>query len=642
MIKRNLTNINDYTLIEQKDITTEIYFYPQYALTNQKIKSKKEQLCVLFELKKEKEKGVYQLRTYLLDKEGHKIFQSYSLYLKELAQYKYVLLKSKNDHQHADIIKKEIIDFNTLDYDSFLNIISKNSELVKMLPDLKMGLEENVESLVVEKRKAAFIDLPSPQNYYQNVTGYITDELTKQLTTEEEIEQSQEILKNIKKNFKVVLYDKHLLTLAYTAIYALILNKIKGNTVKPSNILDSKELKTDTNKTTIAFPELDYILNNFIKSIKDDTPITKDLNIIQERIEYALSTKPKQKEITDFIKVILIDDKYTDSTKRNRCIEETELKELLIKSLINYTYRPLPRNQVLLYNEENNNIDFVCIISLDKLNQLLYTYKINVKDNNEYLNILRTIDNVITKGQHKKTENTLILSIYTLLHITMYNYKNINKNALLFDKGTFIPNLEYNLGDYNITIINRLNGKTHGKLNRLTIETKELVRKSLNKNEKSFNKYLNELIYYNINESLLDLNITIKIKDLTNNDIKIKISKSTTKDCFDCSFTIGELLIILSSLKQLPPKEKNIEDNQEEQQEELIEEIESPPIEEPLISQEEYDYIMRKSNTIVNIMNTINIENETYEKVVELYNSLEKSTMIEKEKIILELKDLLK
>lgn len=638
-MKQRISNINDYTLIEKGDLVSEIYFYPQCALTNQKIRSKKDQLCVLFELKNEKEPGLYLLHTYLLDKEGKKIFQAYSLYLKELEQYKYAILKSKNDHYHADIIKKEIIDFNTLDFDSLLSVISKNSELVKILPDLKMGLEEKVESLVTEKRKAIYIDLPSTQNYYQNITGNIIDELAKQLTTEDEMELSKEILRNIKKNFKVILHDKYQMDLVYTAIYALIIKNIKGTTIKPQDILDSKDLKIDTNKTSLAYEDLDKLLNSFIESLKQETTINEELNIIEERIEYALSTKPKLKVITDFIKIILIDDKYVDQSKRNRSIEESLLKELIINSLTNCNYCPLPRNQVLLYTENDNKIDFIAIISLDLIEKLLHTYKVNTKDNKVYENILKTIDNIIDKGQHKKTETTLILSIYTLLHISIYNNK-YNKNTLLFEKGIFIPKLDFNLGEYEITIINRLTGKKHGKITRMSLETKEVIKKSLSKNEKSFNKYINDLIYKNFAYSLDNLNIDIKIKDLTNNDIKIKINRSINKDSFDCAFTMGEFLNILSNIKISQPKERKQEEVIEEI--EVIEEPTTEVEEERLISQEEYDFIIRKSHTIANILETTNIQNDTYEKVVELYNSIEKATKKDKEKIVLQIKELLK
>ena len=150
--------------------------------------------------------------------------------------------------------------------------------------------------------------------------------------------------------------------------------------------------------------DLDNLLNSFIESLKQETTINEELNIIEERIEYALSTKPKLKVITDFIKIILIDDKYVDQSKRNRSIEESLLKELIINSLTNYNYRPLPRNQVLLYTENDNKIDFIAIISLDLIEKLLHTYKVNTKDNKVYENILKTIDNIIVKGQKKKNE----------------------------------------------------------------------------------------------------------------------------------------------------------------------------------------------------------------------------------------------
>ena len=139
--------------------------------------------------------------------------------------------------------------------------------------------------------------------------------------------------------------------------------------------MSEKDIKCDTNKTSIEYEDLEYILNSFINSLKEEEiELRGDLNIIQERIEYILTSKPKQKEIKEFIKVILIDDKYQDTTKRNRSIKEDTLKDLIINSFLNTTYRPLPRNQVLLYNETNNNIDFVCIASLDMIYTLLKTY----------------------------------------------------------------------------------------------------------------------------------------------------------------------------------------------------------------------------------------------------------------------------
>lgn len=637
-----ISNINDYTLIEKGDIVSNIYFYPHFAMLKQKIKSKKNQICVLFELRKEKEPYIYCLYTYLLDKEGNKIFYSYSIYLKEIEKYKYILLANKNDANHADVIKKEIIDFNTLNYDNFLTILSNNYELSKMIPDLKEALSEKSESLEKEKKKATKIDIPSPQNYYQNVVGYLTDSLLEQVTTEEEIDLSREILKNIKKNFSVVLNNPYQIKLAYTSIYATTINKVKSIHLKPTNILDTKELKIDTNKTTIENNDLNFILNSFINKV-DEEEYKNDLNIVQERIEYVLTTKSRLKEITDFIKIILIDDKYVDDTKRNRSINETTLKELIIKSFTNYTYRPLPRNQVLLYTEESSTIDFVAIASLDMILSLLQTHIINTTEENKpYIEILNIVENIILKGQKKKTNQTIKLSIITLLHMLEYNYHNINKKALLFDKGQFILKLDYNTGVYDIKVIDRDTEKKHGKVCKITKETNEIVRKALNKGEKNFNLVLNEIIYKSLSSSLTNLNYTITIDNQTNQDIKINISKPYKENYFECNFNLGELLTIIATIKN--PKERT---NPSEIKEEIVESIIDNELEEleeikpESLTKEEKEYILRKSHTIVTIMNTKPLDNENYKKVVELYQKLENSSKEEKDQIYMKLKDLI-
>lgn len=630
-----VSNINDCTLIQKGDLVNNIYFYPQYSMLGQRIKSRKHELCVLFELKKEREPKLYCTHTYLLNRDGEKVFHSYSMYFKEIERYKYVILKNKNDANHAEVIKKEIIDFNTLDYESFLEILSKNEELVKMIPDLKDGLLEKVDSLETAKRKVAYIEIPSMSNYYQNVTGYLIDEITNQLTTEEDLTYTQNILRNVRKNFNVILHNRYQINLSLLAAYAFVLNKIKGTSLKPKTILESRDIKTDTNKTTIQHKDLDFILNSFLASLKDDNyEIKEDLNIIQERIEYILTSKPKLKEMTNFIKVILIAEEYVDSTKRNRSIEETKLKELIINSFTSTSYRPLPRNQVLLYNETNNIIDFVCIASLDKVLELLHTYHLNRSDENKpYLEILKTIDNIIIKGQHKKSKNTLSTSILSLIHILIYNYKNINNNALLFNKGDFILKLDYNNGEYDIRVINRLNNKKHGKLSRLTSESNQSIKESLNKGEKFFNSYINSIIYRNLEESLKNLTIDIIVKDLTIKDVHLKIRKPNKHDTFDCEFNIGEFLNIISNIKN--PKEiKNtiIKDTDI---------IEPKQQEVSTLSEEEKEYIIRKSYTIVGIMEQTPIDNKNYQKVVELYKELETAESTKKEEILLKLKELI-
>lgn len=640
-----ISNINDYTLIEKGDIVNNIYFYPHFAMIKQKIRSKKSQFCVLFELRKEKEPFIYCLYAYLLDKEGNKVFYSYSQYLKEIEKYKYIVLNSKNDANHAEVIKKEIIDFNTLNYDNFLTILSNNHELSKMIPDLKEALEEKAESLVKEKKKATYIDIPSPKNYYQNVTGYLIDAVEEQVTTEEELSISSTILRNVKKNFQVVLYNKYQTDLAYTSLYATIINQVRSFHLKPTNILEAKELKVDTNKVSIEYQDLNYILDSFISNLNEEQEIIEDLNIVQERIEYILTSKPRLKEITNFIKVILIDDKYIDPTKRNRCINENDLKELIIKSLTEYTYRPLPRNQVLLYTENSSTIGFVAIISLDMIMTLLKTYKINNNDENKTnINILKTIENIILKGQKKKTANTVSLNILTILHMFIYNYKNINNKALLFDKGQYILKLDYNLGTYDIKIIDRDTEKKYGKLSKLDEETNEVVRKALNKGEKQFNTILNKIIYESIKSSLTYLKYQITINDLTNNDIVIKLLKPYKNNYFECSFNLGEFLILLTSIKnpkdKTSTKDETFEVLDTPEKEEMSQE-EQNPLKEDTLSKEEKDYILRKSYTIVNIMETKPLDNPNYQKVVELYKKLDQVSKEEKEVILQKLKELI-
>lgn len=630
-----ILNINNYTLIEPGDIVSNIYFYPSYAMTNQVIRSKKRQICVLFELRKEKEASLYSMYTYLLDKEGNKVFHAYSLYLREIEKYKYVILKSKNDANHADVIKKEIINFNTLDYNSFIDILSNNAELAKMVPDLVEALEEKAESLIKEKKEAKHIDIPNRQNYYQNVIGYLINEIEEQITTEDEIELSREILKNIKKNFEVVLYDKYQLHLAYISVYATILDKVRSTHLNVESILEAKDLKTDTNKTSLECKDLDTILNSFINNLKEEDKILEDLNIVQERIEYILTTKPKLKEITKYIKIILIDDKYVDPSRRNRSIDELTLKELIMRSFANFTYRPLPRNQVLLYTEENSTINFIAIVSLDMIYDLFKTFRLNTDEDNKFhLEVLNTIDNIISKNQKKKSERTLSLNITTILHLLIYNYKNLNSKILLFDKGQHILKLDYNAGAYDIKIIDRITEKKDGKVCKFDEAANELVRKSLNKGEKSFNTIINKIILQSIEASITTLKYKVNIKELSNSDIFLEITKPSKNNYFECNFNIGEFLLLISLLKKPKVKNTTIED---EEVEEIIEE-------EPVLatmSKEEKEYILRKAKTIVDIMNTKPLNNEDYYKVVDLYAELEGKNTKETEAILEEIKKLI-
>ena len=622
MSSKRISNINDYTLIEKGE-KINIYFYPQFAFLNQKITEKKDQLCITFELKPDKKNEFYTTYIYITSSDNNKLFSSYSMYAKKIEKYKYAILKNKKELEN-----NFIIDFNTLDYKSFLEILSQSTELYKMIPHLKRGLNEVVLNLENKKEQVRLIDIPSPLNYYQNVVGYLIDELEHQLTTEEELGLSKTILKNLKKSKEVVLKDKNQLKLSYLGLYSIICKKVRSDILKPENILEAKDLKSDTNKTSISKKELNEILK---KINNKSNHITEDINIVEERITYILNSKPRLKELTKFVKIILIDDKYLDTNRRNRSIEENKLKNLIIESFINGTYRILSRNQMLFYNLIEDKVDFIAIISLDRIYDLLNTFKFNaLTDNLELISLAKTIDNLIAKDQHKKTENTLKISVLVLLLMINYYYKNINENMILFSKANYV----FDFSDTNeIIILNKETNKKIGKISRLTESTIEELKNSYLKNETTFIKQSHRIINENLIKTLDNLNINIIIDNISHQEVKIKINKSTKNNCLDLSLNIGELLIIISSLKQ--KKELLIKSD--------IQDSSSSSAVNPQnqLKKEEYDYIIRKSKAIVDIMNSKKIDNSNYKKIVKLYNSLEKTPPEEQEEIILKLKDLI-
>lgn len=142
----SIITLNDYTLLETTD-NDKIFFYPIYAITNTKIKKKKNDVCVLFEIRKEKYTSLFNMNCSLIDEEGKTIFNSYSIDLKCIEPNKYVVITNKKDILHAEILPKEIIDFNALDYNTFITILKENQELAKMIPELTKTIKRNMESL---------------------------------------------------------------------------------------------------------------------------------------------------------------------------------------------------------------------------------------------------------------------------------------------------------------------------------------------------------------------------------------------------------------------------------------------------------------------------------------------------------------
>lgn len=629
----NISNLNSYTLLEVSQID-RIYFYPEYAISNTFIKRKKDELCVLFEIEKEKYSPLFKMSTTLIN-DGKTLFKCYSLYLKRIEPYKYVVINNKNEYLHAEILPKEIIDFNTIEYNSFIKILKENSELSKMIPELTNALKKNMYNLKLEKKVATKIDLPSPTHYYQNITGYQVDLLENKITLDEEIDISKKILKNVKNNFEVVLYEKSQLDIAHLALYGLILNKVKSLKIKPQAILESKDLKLDTNKISLEYQDLEAILSSIINNLKEETVETFERNIIQERIEYIITSKPHIKEFKNFIKVILADDKYIDTQKRNRVISEEALKNLLITSLSNQNYRPLPRKQILIYNLlPDNNIDFICIISTDKLYSLLKTFKCNSIPENKYaVSLLQTISSLFENKKIINQAKTIDISILILIMMNIYYYKNINSQYLLFNKGNYILKLDYLRGNLDIKVIERNTENKYGHFIKLTPNTKELIQSSLDKSEKSFISIMNQIAYHSIEACLKDIAIDITYNDISNKGIRIKFKRALKNDIFDFNVPLYILLDILTSVKIIPSKPKiNTID---------IETSEVVSDSNYGLSNEEYDYIIRKSNTINQIMQTKPISNKNYEEISKLYQEFTSSENQDKESILLHLKKLL-
>ena len=626
-MRKQISNINKYTLIEIGKKVNRIYFYPEQALLKERVRTKKKQATILFELYKEKEDGIYLFYVNLLDREGNNLFRSYSLYLEEIEKYKYIILKRKEYKKHANTLKGEIINFNELDYNKFLEILKNNSELRKMIPYLKKALKKENEDIKNIKKIASHISINKPNIYYHNVLGSLIDKIIKAATSDNELEISDNILKNIKKNLKVILNNKNEMDLAYATIYSKIVNALKIETIKPVDTLTKAKLKVDTNREEMSYKELLKIIDNYYNNKPNDN------NIVAERIEFIINLRPNAESISNYLKVIIANEKYIDDNKkdRSRHIKEDALKELIIKTLNSSNYIPLPRNQVLLYNKRNEKIDFVAIITTDLIVTLLDTYRFNRLDElKEARDLAKTISNIILKNQTKENLNTLKIDILTLINILIYNYKKIYDESLLFDKSKYLIDLDYKDGKCEIKIIDRDTEKKYGRLNNIDEETNQAINKSLNRGEKSFNRLINKIIYESIENSLNSLKCNIKINDVSLKKITVQIQKGQKANYYTSNFTLEELLNIITTIKI---KREKI----------VLEEPKEEKIEEPTPKQnnEERDYVIRKVLSIVDIMSKKPLDNQNYKKVVELYEEYQKSEKERKEEILNELKKLI-
>ena len=634
MIK--LEYLNDYTLLERQE-NLLIRFYPIQAMNGITIEDPKK-LHVLFEIKKENKEKAYTMYVYLINSKKEKEYSSYSIYLKEIDKYKYIIVDNINDFDNAEVLPSLILDFKELDYGNFLFLLSSNEDLSNMAPILKGLLEENVEDINEEKEIVKVIDIPSPLQYFQNITGTAVSNIEHLIANEEEQDLSKTILKNLKKSYELVLNDESQSLLAYLSIKALCLRKIKSNNLKSKNILETAELKLDTNTNSLEYNELNDILNSYISSLKDKKPLPEELTLIQDRITYIINLKPRVKKLTNTIKIILCSEEYRDPGKRVLAMKEEALKESIISSLAKQTYRPLPRNQVLLYNlNDDNVINFICVISTDKINELLNTYKLNKSEENvKILEIYQIVETIISDKKKINEISYLKLLIYILLSMYVYCYRNIDTDLLLFNKGEYILNLEYLKGKYNITVINRDTEKKIARLTHLSKETEEEIKNALNKGEKYFNILVNNIIYKNFEAALLNYNYDIEVRNKTHKDTKITINKSLSKDIFVGNFSLEAFLLSFSNIKQMRENPKKEE-----------KELEAPILideNDKILTKEEQEFILRKSDTIYKIMNNSPLNNANYREIARIYKEykkIPKKDINKKQDLIIKLKELL-
>ncbi len=348
------------------------------------------------------------------------------------------------------------------------------------------------------------------------------------------------------------------------------------------------------------------------------------MNIIQERIVYLIETKPRIKSFQNLIKIILFKDEYLKKGARVRAIDESRLKELLLKDLNELSYRLLPRNQVLLFNKNEDIVDFIAILSTDKILELLQTFHVNRNSNPEMLTLFKKATEIVENQKYEKDNDYLKLLINNTLRTSVYYYENVSKSILLFNNGESVIDLGYKEGEYDISVINRKTDKKLATLNKLTDEVKEEIKESLNKNEKAFINYINNLVFDNLYLSLTNFNLEIIINELSHEGIIIKINKSRSSNSFNGEFTLEELLLPLSEVKQLriKPVKEEVKEEVEVDVEPKEEEVE---VDENALTPEEIDQIIRKASAIAEVMNTQPVDNDDYKIIAELYNEYRKT-----------------
>ena len=344
MSSNNISSINNYTLFETGE-PIKYYFYPQYALIEEKVLKKLNEFHILFELEKENTEKLYKLYVHIINSEGEKTYSTYSTYAKKIQKGKYAILPNKTVIKEENYEYKTIINFDKLNYDNFIELLSKEKNFSRMIPELQKELKNSMKILEEKKTKVKKMEFPTPLVYYQNINGYFITEIEKKLITSSDIGISETILKNIRKNYDVLFKDTNQIKLSYINLYAIILNKLKSTSTKPSSILPSKELKIELELDDISSERFKTIIKSLLNNQKEE--LEEDEKALYETLTNYFN-KLSKNEYSYKIKNIFCHKEKLDDLKKTRYVKENVLKEVLLNCLCSLNYYPLPNNQILL------------------------------------------------------------------------------------------------------------------------------------------------------------------------------------------------------------------------------------------------------------------------------------------------------
>ena len=141
---------------------------------------------------------------------------------------------------------------------------------------------------------------------------------------------------------------------------------------------------------------------------------------------------------------------------------------------------------------------------------------------------------------------------------------------------------------------------------------------------------MNYIVYNNLYNALMNQSLTIEMKSLTHKGIKYILRRPVKENIFECNFPIQLIISLLIS----PNKPRAVREKE-------VEEVDTHYIYNIPIS--DYEYIVRKADTISKIMENSPINNKDYVQIVKYYEKLN-NTKDEKKKteILLKLAELFK